>query len=82
MLTKVELQKLYNSLPPISRRNSSDWLIDLAFRLKAIEEEEPQTSAAAIEVWHQTILLSQAELKQLQPQQSDATSLYSQDYYA
>ena len=82
MLTKVELQKLYNSLPPIFRRNSSDWLIDLAFRLKAIEEEEPQTSAAAIEVWHQTILLSQVELKQLQPQQSDATSLYSQDYYA
>jgi len=81
MLTKVELQKLYNSLPPISRRNSSDWLIDLAFRLKALEEEEPQTSAAAIEIWHQAILLSQAELKQLQPQQSDATSLYSQDYY-
>ena len=82
MPTKLELQELYDSLPPLFKRTSSDWLIDLAFRLKAIESDSSQTNAAAIEVWHQAILLSQAELKQLQPQQSDATSLYSQDYYA
>lgn len=80
MQTKADLQKLSNSLPPISRRKSSEELIDLACRLKALEEEELQTSAAAIEIWHQAILLSQAQLKQLQPQQF-AASLYKQDYY-
>jgi hypothetical protein len=66
MVTKADLQKLCDNLAPISKQKPSDDLIDLACRLKAVEEET-QTSAAAIEIWHQAILLSQTQLKQLQP---------------
>lgn len=81
MLTKTDLQKLYDSLPPISRREPSEDLIDLAYQLKVLEEET-ETSAAATDIWHQLILLCQAQLKELQPQQPTAASLYHQDYYA
>jgi hypothetical protein len=79
MLTKTNLQQLYSTLPPISKRKPY-LLIDLAARLKALEEEKPQTSAAATDVWHQLILLCQAQLKELQPQQLTAASLCNQDY--
>lgn len=69
------------NLPPIWKRNSSDWLIDLALRLKALEQEQSGNPAAAVEVWHQVILLSQAELKVLQPSHSLEASLFDQDYY-
>lgn len=80
MLTKADLQKLCGNLAPISKRKPSDDLIDLACRLKAFEQET-ETSADAIEIWHQAILLSLAHLKKLQPPQSTATSLYDADYY-
>ncbi len=68
------------NLPPIWKRDSSDWLIDLALRLKALEQEQSGNPAAAVEVWHQVILLSQAELQVLQPSQSSEASLFDQDY--
>ena len=68
------------NLPPIWKRDSSDWLIDLALRLKALEQEQSGNPAAAVEAWHQVILLSQAELQVLQPSQSSKASLFDQDY--
>ncbi len=55
-----------DSLPPVWERNSYDWLVDLAMRLKALEQEQSSNTDATIEVWHQVILLSQAELKLVQ----------------
>lgn len=73
-------EMLNDNLPPIWERNSSDWLIDLALRLKALEQEPSGNPAAAIEVWHQVILLSQAELQDLQPSHPSEASLFDQDY--
>ncbi len=71
---------LDGNLPPLWKRNPSDWLIDLALRLKAWEQRQSDNSADAVEVWHQVILLSQAELKVLQPPQSSPASLFDRDY--
>lgn len=68
-------------LPPIWKRDSSDWLIDLALRLKAVEQVQSSNPAAAIEIWHQVILLSKAELQVMQPSHSLKDSLFDQDYY-
>lgn len=77
----MKSQELEESLPPVWQRKSSDWLIDLASRLKAFEEGKSD-NVAAIEIWHQVILLAQAELQTLQPQQLSSASLFSQDYCA
>lgn len=73
---------LDNDLPPLWERNPSDWLVDLALRLKACEQGQPGNLTTAIEVWHQVILLSQAELQVLQPPQPSPVSLYDRDYCA
>jgi hypothetical protein len=72
---------LNNNLPPTWKRDSSDWLIDLALRLKALEQEQSGNPSAAIEIWHQVILLSKAKLQVLQPSHSFKASLFDQDYY-
>lgn len=71
-----------DSLPPVWERNSYDWLVDLAMRLKALEQEQSSNTAATIEVWHQVILLSQAELKLVQLTPSSKASLFNRDYCA
>lgn len=77
----MKSQELEENLPPVWQRQSSDWLVDLASRLKAVEEGKSD-NVVAIEIWHQVILLARAELVTLQPQQLDSASLFSQDYYA
>ena len=73
---------LTDNLPPIWKRLPSDWLMDLALRLKALEQGQPDCQTDAIEIWHQVILLSQAELQALQPQHVKTSSLFDQDYCA
>ncbi len=73
---------LNDNLLPIWQPDSSDSLVDLAMQLKALAQGKSDNTAAAIEVWHQVILLSQAELKALQPPHSSTASLFEQDYCA
>lgn len=71
-----------DQLPPIWKRDSYDWLVALALRLKGLEQGLSSNGAAAIEAWHQVILLSQSQLKVLQLTPSSKASLFDQDYYA
>lgn len=64
-------------MAPLWEQNSSDRLIDLALRLKAWEQTQSGIGADAVEIWHQVILLSQAELQVLQP---SPASLFNRDY--
>lgn len=69
-------------LPPIWKRDSYDWLVALALRLKELEQESSSNRTAAIEAWLQVILLSQSQLKVLQLTPSSKVSLFDRDYYA
>lgn len=64
------------------KQNAAGSLIDLAQRLQGLEKKQSVAQTAVIEVWHQVILLAQAELRALELPCPAKDSLIGQDYCA